>query len=141
MRDEARMVLETARAALGTPYILGGESLTQGIDCSGLVKNCLQAGICGFPMEDVSAQGLYTYLAKQVGEVAAPLLAVPYLPGTILFFGISKQAITHTALAFGPRHHIEAAGQGPSAQVRIRPQGFRKDLIARVNIWNDETWG
>ncbi|MCI8759940.1 MAG: hypothetical protein HFJ34_02250 [Clostridia bacterium] len=38
-------VVKEARGALGVPYVWGGESYTEGMDCSGLVKVCYQRAL------------------------------------------------------------------------------------------------
>lgn len=85
---------------LRVPYIWGGDS-DKGLDCSGLVQLIFEP-IGLDPKGDQTAQMLYNcYKTKETNVI---------LEGCILFFGKSKDNITHVAYALSPTYMIEAAG-------------------------------
>ena len=68
------------------------------------------------------------------------------LEGCILFFGKSKDKITHVAYALSPTYMIEAAGGNRkctsveianklNAKVKVSPIKKRKDLVAVINLF------
>lgn len=139
MRTECQIMLDVAKSALGTPYKWGGSSLSQGIDCSGLVRECLLSAIGGWPVEDMTAASMFVH-PIMTGRKVIHKPENPLIPGTLLFFGKSEKAITHVALAYGPHHYIEAAGTNDEAQVRVRPLGYRKDIVGRIELFKGESW-
>jgi cell wall-associated NlpC family hydrolase len=120
-----------ALAYVGLPYRWGGNDAIDGFDCSGLTIELLQAaGVLG-PHVDDTAQGLLKRF---------PLAAPQPSLGVLLFFGTSQKA-THVAVALSRQSFLEAGGGGSqttsaaaaardNAYVRVRPIGWRKDLVA-----------
>ena len=94
--------IATARAfsLLDTPYIWGGDS-DNGLDCSGLIQLIFEpVGLD--PKGDQTAQAFYNYYkAKECNTIQE---------GCVLFFGQSKDKITHVAYAINTTYMIEAAG-------------------------------
>lgn len=122
------------------PYVWGGNSFT-GVDCSGFVQNILKCiGKC--PPVDCTAQSLLAFCQKQT--TIFTLSSGPEIDeGDILFFGKSKDTITHVAISLNSELMIEAGGGDHTtytadlaklrdAKVRIRP--IRKDLICAFHI-------
>jgi hypothetical protein len=73
---------------LAVPYIYGGKDPQVGLDCSGAITNALQiAGVAGFPPDLTNAQKLY--------EASAPTNIGDVQPGTLVFYGQSRDAIDH----------------------------------------------
>lgn len=120
---------------IGVPYVYGGNNPITGMDCSGLVCECLRSfGLIGRP--DQSAASLYSNLlaAGWVSGIGR---------GAILFFGSASGAITHVAIAINSNLMIEAGGGDREtisvkeaakvgAYTRIRPIKNRKDFYASL---------
>lgn len=128
-------MIQYAMAFVGTPYIWGGDTFA-GFDCSGFVQEVLRS-IGHDPAGDQTAQALYSQLTE-TSKADNRLVR-----GAVLFFGKSKERITHVALCLGDGLMIEAGGGGPSirtrddaesagASVRVRP--IRQDLVAAVSL-------
>ena len=125
---------------VGAPYIWGGDGsgkCSGGFDCSGLVLECLWAfGI--LPQGDMTAQGIYDILYRQLGWYNAPKSKEK--PDDILFFGKDTNHITHVAIAIGNGLMVEAGGgtskcktaATSTGMVRVRPISWRKDLVAAL---------
>lgn len=127
--------IEKAKKYLGTPYVWGGESMSEGgFDCSGFVYNVLNDS-------DISvcrntAQGFYTKFKNY--EVAKS----PIYSGDLLFFGKSKNNITHVAIAVSSAEMIESIGtsrntiKNKGKGVSISKITRRKDLVAVCRFEN-----
>jgi cell wall-associated NlpC family hydrolase len=117
-----------AMSFLGTPYVWGGNDITTGLDCSGMVCEVMRStGKLG--NNDLNSQGLYNnfkHLAKSSGIKR----------NSLLFFGASTDKITHVAIAIDKKFLIEAGGEGriesDKGYVRIRPISNRSDLVAAL---------
>lgn len=123
-----------AMSYMNVPYIYGGKSPLDGLDCSGLVCELLQSvGALG-ANEDHNSQGLFNHFKDKSTHLEIAL-------GCLAFYGKSITEISHVAM-FLDTHLVIEAGHGTSetksedqaakrdAKVRIRPFNYRKDLIA-----------
>jgi cell wall-associated NlpC family hydrolase len=129
-------LLDYAMRFIGVPYVWGGNS-PQGFDCSGFVQHVLQS-VGADPKGDQTARGLYDTLLVQGGIPLNNPKA-----GALVFYGTSKQAISHVSLCLSEYQIIEAGGGGHAttnaqeaaktgASVRVRPYTHRKDIVAIV---------
>lgn len=128
-------VIRYAESFWGVPYLYGGNSRLNGIDCSGLVCEVLRSvGLVG-AFEDLSAQGLYDKFAKyEVQSITT---------GGLCFYGSARKSMSHVAFITSPYTVIEAGGGDSSttseeaskkrgACVRNRSISHRTDLRAIV---------
>lgn len=133
-------ISEYALKFLGRPYIWGGDGSGKcggGFDCSGLVVECLRA--FGHVDCDLTAQGLYDYLA---GDCCEKVEFLDWESSDVLFFGKSRNCITHVAIAIGDGLMVEAGGGGSrcktletsTGMVRVRPISYRKDFVAGLRV-------
>lgn len=116
---------------LGLPYKWGSRCPVDGIDCSGLVLNLLEAFGALASGENGTAQTLY----HRFQNVCRPQF------GALAFYGTSIEGVSHVGFLLTETTMLEAGGGGPkiltredaaraNACVRIRPYMHRKDLIA-----------
>jgi len=129
-----------AMSFTGVPYLWGGNSVMDGVDCSGYVQECL-AAIGEDPPGDQTAQSLYDYFeSKQRYSKRRSL------EGRILFFGKDIDHITHVAIALNDHLMIESGGGDSTtetredaikrrAMVRVRPISNRRDLVAEIALF------
>lgn len=129
-------VVELAKTFLGYPYRWGGSNPLQGFDCSGLVMEVYKMLGLQAHGNDMNAQGLFNWAS--VGGKAGDKG-----PGALVFFGKSKQQITHVGIMIDEKLMIEAGGgdskttnramaEAQGAWVRIRPMSYRKDFVEVV---------
>lgn len=107
-----KAVIQAARSAIGTPYVWGGNSLQNGVDCSGLLQQAFaQAGI---NLPRVSYQ--QANYGKRVDIKALQ-------PGDLVAWDNSSRnaGADHIALYIGNGKIIEAAR--PGTKVRVRALG------------------
>jgi cell wall-associated NlpC family hydrolase len=105
---EAAEAVSWALAQLGTPYRWGGEG-NGGFDCSGLVQAAF------------AAAGVHLPRVAQDQYDAGPHLPrdAPLLPGDLVFFGSSGQAVDHVGIVVRPGEMVDAPHTG--AVVRVEP--------------------
>jgi len=126
-----------ALSFLGVPYKWGGNNAVEGVDCSGLVMELLKSSAEKLPENDMNAQGLFNHYQAGNGEWNSHKI------GALVFYGESVSKITHVAMLLDQYRVIEAGGGGhlvmteadaaaKGAVVRIRPIGYRKDLVAII---------
>jgi cell wall-associated NlpC family hydrolase len=129
---DAELFIDYAMRFIGVPYKWGGENPISGMDCSGLVSECLNS--FGIIPGRHTAQSIYESLDLRSTHNS-------YKPGAIVFFGDSLTDITHVAILVSPWLVIEAGGGDhktltkedadlANAFVRIRPLRSRKGLVA-----------
>ena len=127
-------ILEAGSKYLGVPYVWGGED-RRGMDCSGFVYRTLRD--VGFSISRLTAQMYYNTLGDHITLDKA-------LPGDLLFFGTSKNHITHIAFNMDGTNMLESGGGGssngysnPGEGVRIRK--IRNDLVGVNRIVDGRT--
>lgn len=129
-------LVSTARTYLGKPYVWGGESDSEGgYDCSGFLYAVLKK--CGMNVPRTTAQG-FSQLGKAVGSIKS---------GDLLFFGKSKNNITHVAIAISNAQMIESIGTSKNTKnnkgkgVTISDINRRYDLVLIKRIVTYESEG
>lgn len=119
-----------AEKFFGIRYVWAGNTPEQGMDCSGMVCECLRSiGLIG--KADYTAQMLHDYPGTKGSQSSVER-------NSLLFFGKDTQHITHVAIAIDQNYMYEAGGEGSRATtngyVRIRPITNRSDLVAAIKI-------
>jgi len=117
-------VVSKALSALGTPYVWGGNSLTQGVDCSGLVQQVYQSVGISLPRtanEQTDGTGEFNAMGTR-----APISSLR--PGDLIAWpgnrgGQSASFVGHVAIWKGNGYIIEAPTQG----VPVRTRQLRSD--------------
>ncbi len=111
-------LVSTARGWIGTPYRWGGNTRS-GVDCSGLVKNVLEAnGINNVPRTS-AAQALW------VDRISKSQLA----PGDLVF-GVTGGRVTHVGIYIGNGQQIDAAK--PGTKVAVHKLYSSQTIFGRV---------
>ena len=129
---------QVAMLYLGVPYIYGGNCILTGVDCGGLVVECLRSvGLHG--KSDLNAQMIYDKF-KNNNQILGLVKE-----NSILFFGKDLDTISHIGIAINGNQMVEAGGGDKrtktveiaaemNAYVRVRPISWRKDFLTSINL-------
>ena len=113
----ANELVAYATNLIGTPYVWGGNTPAQGLDCSGLLYYIQKKA--GSEVEDMSASG-YSMIGKNI-DIGQKK------PGDFLFFG---RPVTHCAIYVGNGYMIESRG-GRKNSADNPGMGVVKSLVSR----------
>lgn len=116
-RINKEIVSTALKAALkakekGTPYVWGGNSLENGVDCSGLVIEAYKKA--GIKILDRTAAGMAENKHGQFVQI--PIKDIR--EGDLIFFDTSRGKNTHVGMALNGERDIEAVGRGKGLQIR-----------------------
>lgn len=126
----ANELVAYATNLIGTPYVWGGNTPAQGLDCSGLLYYIQKKA--GSDVRDMSASG-YSEFGKKI-EIGQKK------PGDFLFFG---RPVTHCAIYVGNGYMIESRGgrkntaENPGMGVVKSPVSRRSDLSCIRRVWTE----
>lgn len=126
----ANELVAYATNLIGTPYVWGGNTPAQGLDCSGLLYYIQKKA--GSDVRDMTASG-YSKLGKKIGIGQKK-------PGDFLFFG---RPVTHCAIYVGNGYMIESRGgrkntaENPGMGVVKSPVSRRSDLSCIRRVWTE----
>lgn len=119
-----------AHNLIGTPYVWGGNTPAQGLDCSGLLYYIQKKA--GSEVEDMTASG-YSTIGKKI-DIGQKK------PGDFLFFG---RPVTHCAIYVGNGYMIESRGgrkntaDNPGMGVVKSLVSRRSDLSCIRRVWTE----
>jgi len=126
----ANELVAYATNLIGTPYVWGGNTPAQGLDCSGLLYYIQKKA--GSEVEDMTASG-YSTIGKKI-DIGQKK------PGDFLFFG---RPVTHCAIYVGNGYMIESRGgrkntaDNPGMGVVKNPVSRRSDLSCIRRVWTE----
>lgn len=126
----ANELVAYATNLIGTPYVWGGNTPAQGLDCSGLLYYIQKKA--GSDVRDMTASG-YSKLGKKIGIGQEK-------PGDFLFFG---RPVTHCAIYVGNGYMIESRGgrkntaENPGMGVVKSPVSRKSDLSCIRRVWTE----
>lgn len=126
----ANELVAYATNLIGTPYVWGGNTPAQGLDCSGLLYYIQKKA--GSDVRDMTASG-YSEVGKKIGIGQKK-------PGDFLFFG---RPVTHCAIYVGNGYMIESRGgrkntaENPGMGVVKSPVSRRSDLSCIRRVWTE----
>ena len=104
--SKGEKLIETAMKYLGNPYIYGGNSLTNGTDCSGFTQGVMRIHDVTIPRTSSEQSKVGTLITKEDLQ-----------KGDLLFFGSSPTAISHCGIYIGEGEMIHASS--PSTGIII----------------------
>jgi cell wall-associated NlpC family hydrolase len=120
-----KAVLSAARGALGTPYVWGGTSLQNGVDCSGLVQAAFAAA--GIDLPRISYQQANS--GQRVGLKGL-------MPGDLVAWDNSSRnnGADHIAIYLGNGQILEAPRPGLSVRIRSIGKGLEGGWGVHLNF-------
>lgn len=126
----ANELIVYATNLIGTPYVWGGNTPAQGLDCSGFLYYIQKKA--GSEVEDMTASG-YSTIGKKI-DIGQKK------PGDFLFFG---RPVTHCAIYVGNGYMIESRGgrkntaDNPGMGVVKSLVSRRSDLSCIRRVWTE----
>jgi hypothetical protein len=114
-------VVAKARTMIGVPYLWGGNTPEEGLDCSGFVRYVYQK-VAGRTLPRLSAQ-----ISRQGSPIAQPDLH----PGDLVFFNTPRGEATHVGIYVGGERFIHA----PRTGAFIRVESMNSDY------WSSRYYG
>lgn len=128
--DSDSNIVNAAKNYIGTPYVWGGESASEGgMDCSGFVYNALKDA--GYNVGRTTAQGYRGY--------GSTVSKSNMQPGDLIFFGNNGKA-THIGIYIGNGQMIHSSGgssntkSNPGKGVSIANVDYRNDFLEAKRI-------
>lgn len=117
------VLVNKARDALGTPYVWGGNSLVNGVDCSGLVQQVFAS--FGIQLPRV------TY--EQIG-VGASVKVKNIQPGDLVFFDTdhTKNGPDHVGIYMGGGKFIHAPRPGQGVKISSLADAYYMDRLMGI---------
>lgn len=124
VKETGSSIADTAQKYIGTPYVWGGESISEGgMDCSGFVYNALKDA--GYKVGRTTAQGYRSYGTK--------INKADMQAGDLVFFG--KDKASHIGIYLGNGKMIHSSGgskntkSNPGKGVTITDVNYRSDFL------------
>ncbi len=118
-------IVASAEKYIGTPYVWGGESASEGgMDCSGFVYNALKGA--GYKIGRTTAQGYRSY--------GSTVNKADMQPGDLVFFGKNNKA-SHIGIYIGNGKMIHSSGNSkntkahPGKGVSVANIDYRSDFL------------
>ena len=109
----------TAERFVGIPYRWGGNTVVDGMDCSGFVRAVFN--LCGVNIPRTSSEQFRTGLTIDKGDL---------LDGDLLFFGDSARKINHVGIYVGDGRFVHAPRRGDDIKIsRVDESYFEKRFI------------
>lgn len=122
-----------AHNLIGTPYVWGGSTPAQGLDCSGLL----------YWIQRTAGSDVGRYNAATYATMGERIPIGQQRPGDFLFFG---SPVTHCAIYIGYGKMIESRGgrkntaDNPGTGVVISPVTRRHDLVCVRRVWDSSSF-
>ncbi|MEI8354938.1 MAG: NlpC/P60 family protein [Deltaproteobacteria bacterium] len=109
----------TAERFVGIPYRWGGDTVVDGMDCSGFTRAVYN--LCGVNIPRTSLEQFRVGQAVNKDEL---------LDGDLVFFGNSERQITHVGIYVGENRFVHAPKRGDDIKITpITGNGFAKRFI------------
>jgi len=108
--DAPQLMIQYATTMLGTPYKWGGNTIESGLDCSGFVREVVQA----------STGKLLPRTAKEMSGQGMQVAYTEMQPGDLVFFNTRRRPFSHVGIYLGDGRFMHgASGVKSGKQVRI----------------------
>lgn len=118
-RDMGFIAARTAERFVGIPYRWGGDTVVDGMDCSGFVRAVYN--LCGVSIPRTSREQFKT------GESVTKTLL---LDGDLVFFGASDEKINHVGIYVGNGKFVHAPRRGEDIRITsIEDTYFEKRFV------------
>lgn len=112
-RDMGNIAARTAERFVGIPYQWGGNTVVDGLDCSGFVRAVYN--LCGVSIPRTS---------REQFKVGSTVAKDDLKDGDLLFFGSSVDAINHVGIYVGNGKFVHAPRRGEEIRVAMISEAY-----------------
>ncbi|MCL2760569.1 MAG: NlpC/P60 family protein [Desulfuromonadales bacterium] len=112
-RNMGVIAAKTAERFVGIPYLWGGNTVVDGMDCSGFVKAVYN--LCGVNIPRTSAEQF---------KVGTPVEKSELAPGDLLFFGATPGKVSHVAIYIGDGKFVQAPKRGDDIKISLLSEKY-----------------
>lgn len=112
-RDMGFIAARTAERFIGIPYQWGGDTVVDGLDCSGFVRAVYN--LCGVSIPRTS---------REQYKAGAPVAKADLKDGDLLFFGSSESAINHVGIYVGNGKFVHAPKRGEEIKTAALDESY-----------------
>jgi cell wall-associated NlpC family hydrolase len=123
-KGKAKEVVKYALKFVGNPYVWGGNSLTNGVDCSGFTQQVYKH--FGYSLPRVAADQANAYRRVKLKDVK---------PGDLIFYEGSDGVIGHVSMYIGNNQVVHASNRKDG--IKISDFNYRTPCCA-IRILDDE---
>jgi len=117
-KDMGYIAARTAERFIGIPYLWGGNTVVDGMDCSGFVRAVYN--LCGVNIPRTSAEQFMVGRSIPLEELS---------DGDLVFFGTSDQKITHVGIYVGNNKFVHAPRRGEEIRISPLDGGYGKKFV------------
>jgi hypothetical protein len=112
-RDMGFIAARTAERFIGIPYQWGGDTVVDGLDCSGFVRAVYN--LCGVSIPRTS---------RDQYKAGSPVARADLKDGDLLFFGSSESAINHVGIYVGNGTFVHAPKRGEEIKTAALDESY-----------------
>jgi len=112
-RDMGFIAARTAERFIGIPYQWGGDTVVDGLDCSGFVRAVYN--LCGVSIPRTS---------RDQYKAGSPVAKADLKDGDLLFFGSSESAINHVGIYVGNGKFVHAPKRGEDIKTAALDESY-----------------
>lgn len=116
--DIGYIAARTAERFVGIPYLWGGNTVVDGMDCSGFVRAVYN--LCGVNIPRTSGEQF---------RVGRDIPVEELVDGDLVFFGSSEQKISHVGIYVGNSRFVHAPKRGDEIKISPLDGGYGKKFV------------
>jgi cell wall-associated NlpC family hydrolase len=117
--DMGAIAARTAERFVGIPYLWGGNTVVDGMDCSGFVRAVYN--LCGVNIPRTSAEQF---------KVGRSIELCDLVDGDLVFFSTSGNRISHVGIYVGNNHFVHAPRRGEEIKIsHLQGSGYFKKFV------------
>ena len=128
IKDRATQLVATAGDFIGTRYKRGGNTVSQGLDCSGLVRLVFKDALnVNLPRT-----------AAEISRAGEKIDQSELQPGDLVFYNTLKRGFSHVGIYLGDNKFIHSPSAGGQVRIESMELGYWKKRFNGARRINDD---